>query len=458
MRTKGLKALTKGLLVALILASLALMTATPAQAFTPRTGDKVVVAAGEVIDDDLYVGANTVVIKGTVKGDLVAAGSLVRIEPTGVIEGDLIAAAQGVVIQGAVEGDVRIAGFTLVVEKGAQVGEDLLAFGYSLDMQPDTGVGQDLVAAAGMIALSGDIGRNVNAAGEGLQIEGRVGGSVYAEVGGGEPVYNPMPFMRTQAGVPDPITVPGGLTIGPEAAIAGSLSYTGPKEGSVAGRVGGQTTFKQQTIAQADGSVAPAAPTAAERLFDWLVGFVRTTAALLLVGLILAYFFPGLLRAGADTIQAQPLPSFAWGVVAYLGFFLLVMLMVLVIIAASIFLGVITLGDLVWTSLGLGALSLVGSTVGFHLAVAYVSKIVVGFLVGRWLLAQIRPELGDNRYWSTIVGVLIFVLLGSIPYVGWVINVFVTLLGLGALFILLRGRYTARPALPLVDDLQAAGV
>jgi len=45
-----------------------------ARAFDGRSGEKVVIEAGEVIEDDLYVTANEFVLDGTVKGDLIAFG------------------------------------------------------------------------------------------------------------------------------------------------------------------------------------------------------------------------------------------------------------------------------------------------------------------------------------------------------------------------------------------------
>ena len=99
----------KRLISVLVLLLLMVFIATPALAFTSREGDQVVVAQGEVVEDDLYLGANTIHVYGTIKGDLIAFGSLVVIGETGVVEGDLLGAAQGVVVNGVVKDDVRVA-------------------------------------------------------------------------------------------------------------------------------------------------------------------------------------------------------------------------------------------------------------------------------------------------------------------------------------------------------------
>src|SRR3989304_5776128 len=76
-----------------LVAIFALALAIPARAFDGRGGDTVTIPAGEVIEDDLYVGAGTFTLDGVVKGDLIVAGSTITIN--GTVEGDLLAAGRG---------------------------------------------------------------------------------------------------------------------------------------------------------------------------------------------------------------------------------------------------------------------------------------------------------------------------------------------------------------------------
>ena len=115
--------------------------ATPAQAFETRSGDTVIVEADEVIDDDLYVTANTFTLKGTVKGDLVVVGNSIKIASTGVIEQDLMAAGQSVVIEGQVGDDARISGAGLVVADDGEVADDLVAAFFEEDLLQPRPVG-----------------------------------------------------------------------------------------------------------------------------------------------------------------------------------------------------------------------------------------------------------------------------------------------------------------------------
>src|ERR1044071_8680622 len=121
----------------------ALTFVTPAYAFDGRGGDRVVIGAGEVVDDDLYVGAQEFTLDGTVNGDLIVFAQIVTIN--GKVEGDLMAAAQTVVVNGEVTGSVRMAGSILLVGEKAKIGMDVVSAGYSLEGKQGSTIGQDLV-------------------------------------------------------------------------------------------------------------------------------------------------------------------------------------------------------------------------------------------------------------------------------------------------------------------------
>src|ERR1700690_3385426 len=135
---------------------------SPAYAFDGRSGDKIVVQAGDTINDDLYVGANEFVLDGTVNGDVVAFAKTVTVD--GTINGDLMTAAQTVVVNGTVTGDIRMAGSVLFVGEKARIGGDILGAGYSLEVRKGSTVGRDVVYAGGQILLGADVTRNVSAA------------------------------------------------------------------------------------------------------------------------------------------------------------------------------------------------------------------------------------------------------------------------------------------------------
>jgi cytoskeletal protein CcmA (bactofilin family) len=437
-------------MIFVLLTFLMLFAVSPAQAFEPREGEEIVIKQGEVVEDDLYAAANIIRVEGTIEGDLLAAGNLVVLGETGIVEGDLWAAAQGVVVNGTVNDDVRIAGAVLTVGSSATISGDLLAFGYSIQTSPDSAVDSDMLAFGGVVSLDGTIGRDLRAGAGGLVLNGTVDGDVDAEVGGEGDTgfYSPM-FFNQVPGMPAPVQVRGGLTVGPDAQIKGSLTYTSPQEASLAeGVVAGQTTH----IAPPPEPVAspePAPPTMLERTLWWGLGLLRDLVTLLLVGLILAYFLPGLLRKGAQMLKDKPVPSFLWGIGAYIGFFALLVVIFMAMVIFAVIFGVVRLGDLAWTVVGAGVVSLAGLSFSFSVAASYLAKILIGYLFGLLIFNQLKPDLAENRFWPALVGIVIFVILAAIPIAGGIFSFFAVLFGLGALLLLLRDWFDGRKKTPI---------
>jgi cytoskeletal protein CcmA (bactofilin family) len=437
------------LLSVILLLMLMVSLASPAQAFTSREGTQVIIAQGEVVEDDLYAFANTIRVDGTIKGDLVAFGSLVTIGETGVVEGDLLAAGQGVVVNGTVKDDVRVAGAVLTIGDTAQIGGDLLAAGFSVETASGSQVGQDVVAAGSMVGLSGEVARNVQVAAGGVYLNSIVGGDVTAEVGAKDAVardFSPLIFMPQVAGMPQPIQISGGLTLGPDAQVAGDLTYTAPTQATLpAGQVAGGTTYNPMpTPTPEELKAPPPPPTPAENTAKWLLAFLRNLATLLLVGLLLSYFTPGLLRKGSQMIQERPLPSLGWGILMIASFFFSLLVIFIVVVILAIILGIVTLGGLIATVIGAGFVAFSSITLAFNVVASYVSKILVGYLFGAMLFKRVKPDLVENRFWPAVVGILIFVILAAIPILGTIVNILATLVGLGALYLAFRQWFKAR--------------
>ncbi|MEO0378072.1 MAG: polymer-forming cytoskeletal protein [Cyanobacteria bacterium P01_A01_bin.17] len=101
-----------------------------------------VFAKGDIVDltgtieNDVYLAGETITIDGTVKGDAILAGELITIN--GSVEGDLVAAGQSIVVNGTVKDDARIAGESLLLMDNAQVTDDVIAAGFSLESRPQS--------------------------------------------------------------------------------------------------------------------------------------------------------------------------------------------------------------------------------------------------------------------------------------------------------------------------------
>ncbi|MEJ2352191.1 MAG: hypothetical protein P8Y03_20600 [Anaerolineales bacterium] len=411
---------------------LTLILAVPVQAFETREGGTVTIGADEVIDDDLYVGANVFTLNGTVKGDLFAAGSTVTIN--GVVEGDLFAAGQSVIINGQVGDDARIAGFALTIGENASIADDVMAAGFSLETASGSEVGGDVAVAGAQALLGGTVRENLAAGVGGLELRGAVGGDVNADVGeaGAEAPVSPFMFMPNMPRVP---TVRGGLTVADSAQIGGNLKYTSAVDVSIpAAAVAGQITREAPVVTEGEVQV-PEPPTGVGS-WIWFRGHLRNLISLLLAGLLMAWVVPKFTRQTASTVEKKPLPSFGWGIVAVAAAFVALMVVIAAVVILAIVLGFISLGGLTGTIVWVGILAGFMLVVGVSLAIGYVSKIAVSYLGGRMILERTKPEWAESRFWPMVLGVIIFAILVAIPFLGGIINLIVVLLGLGALWIL----------------------
>jgi cytoskeletal protein CcmA (bactofilin family) len=426
------KVLTGLVLVAL----LALTIVTPARAFEARTGEDVVIAAGEVVEDDLYVSAATFTLDGTVKGDLVVAAQTITIN--GTIEGDLMAAGQAVIINGTVMDDARIAGATLFVGEGASIGDDLLAGGYSLETRSGSQVGGSLGFGGGQALLAGNVAHNVFAATGGLELRGEFGGNVKVGVGEAQAAGGPPPsIFMPPTGVTMP-TVNSGLTIDPAASIGGNLEYTQSKDLSIPGGVvAGKVTRLEPTMS-AEEIAATQTRTPMQKVLDWCLNLVRTILTLFLLGLLLVWLFPKFVKKAGEKIQTKPWHSLGWGVVSYAALFFAILVVFIAMILLAMLFGFLTLGKLTGLSVFLGLLTIILLIFGFILAAGFVVKIVASDLIGKLILNTARPGLGEHKIWPLLVGVVIIAILISLPYVGWLFKALTVLFGLGALWLLGR--------------------
>jgi flagellar biosynthesis component FlhA len=115
-----------------------------------------------------------------------------------------------------------------------------------------------------------------------------------------------------------------------------------------------------------------------------------------------------------------------------------IVLMVVIILAFGLFLGTLTLWRLAWSFMAVSGFSLGLVSTIFALFVSYVSKAIVAYFGGRAILGRIAPSAAQYRVLSLTIGLVIFVFLAAIPILGWVINVLVTGLGIGAAWLFYR--------------------
>ena len=315
----------------------------------------------------------------TVQGDLIANAATVRVD--GRVDGDLVASGGRVIVAGTVTGDALVGAGTTTVS--GQVDGDLrVGTGQA---RIEGRVGEDVLLGAGQAAVApgARIGGDLIFATGRMQLDGAVTGSVLGSTG----------------------------------------NYTGD------GPVGGsQRVNVEQPEARSE-------PTLADRTVDAL----RRYVSILAVGALLLWLLPGLVRGAAAAARARPLLGFGVGILGFLAVILALVLVVLATVLVAVVLGLLGLGSLAGVTVVGGILVAAVIAFLFVLAVLYAAQATVGLALGRLLVR------GDGRSYlgwlgALALGVLVVVLVASIPVLGGWLGAVLALAGLGALLLVASRR------------------
>lgn len=441
------------LAAALLLSLAAALAVVPAAQAVEFTNDGVV-AAGQVVDDDLFIQADQATIDGTVNGDLfinastaivngVVNGNLMvysaSLRLTGRVTGSLVFAGQSAELSGPVDGTVYAAANTLRLAETARVTRNLFYAGYALEVMPGTSLGRDLYMTGYQADIAGQTGRDVSLEVQAARISGQIGRN--ASFGVGAPGETNI-FMEILNESLPPVAdirpariMPSGLAVDAQAQIGGRLSYASTVEqaGAIQVEPGGGISFTQQVDPNAQ-------PTRKELATSWLVSRFQEFATLLILGGLAAALLPvWLARSAAEAARRPHLK--AWkGLLALLGGWLVAFMAGLIIVIVGVLIRVVSLQDLSNAIFGVG-LSSVSMFVGlFLLLIVFGSKLVVAQWGGRALLQRFSPANVDHRYWPVIIGVMGYMLLRLVPVLSQLVGLAVTLIGLGAIWAALRTR------------------
>ena len=389
------------------------------QAAEIRSGNHVIVAADEVIDDDLFISGQKVEVEGTVNGDLFATANEVIIN--GTVEGSLFIGGQTLQVNGDVNGSIYAGGYSLLVGRESEIGRNLYFGGFNLQTEKGSTIGRSVYASAYQVIIDGDVANDVATGSGALEINGTVGGNVDAQVSeaGSAPLFMP----NFPGSVP---MVATGYRLGEEVEIGG-----------------------QENIEITGGVRVNVGESIADYAWNVLRGRLGEFIALLIVGGLLLWLWPNMVQSTSTAAQKKPLPSAGWGCLVTLVFPILLTVAIIALILVAILIGLVTFGELNGNVVSIGAVSIAWIAVVFNFILFIVTKVIVAFLVGRLILTRFVPRM--KPLWLNIaslaLGALIYELLRVIPVVGWIVALITILVGLGAMFIAARQR--PQPAAPV---------
>jgi uncharacterized protein YjeT (DUF2065 family) len=190
------------------------------------------------------------------------------------------------------------------------------------------------------------------------------------------------------------------LNLGPAAAIGGDLIYKSPQQAQIASgaRVGGETRWEQ-------GAADPIKP---QQQVSWPSLLMWFAAGVVLWGL--GYLlFPSLWQGLASALEEAPGASIGWGIL---------------LLVATPFIFVILL------------ITVIGIPVALILLLAYIlllylSKIILGDILGRYLLRSFKWEGRFSMWIGFMMGFALVILLSKIPIVGILITLAAAIIALG---------------------------
>ena len=350
--------------------------------FRHAHGAVVKVAKGEVVQGTLVAAGQSVIVDGTVEGDLVAVGN--RIEVRGEVKGNVIAAGQTIILGGNVANDAIVVGQRITLE--GQVMRNVYAAGEHFDTADTANIADTVFAAASMGMIDGKIGDSLIATMGRLQVAG---------------------------------------------AVAKNIRFQGGRFSLLSGaQVGGDLVAHTHEPAQIDAGAQIGGKKSLEIIRHksrYLTGsfyfflLVRLLAASL-VGVLLLKVFPRF-YGGASEAVGSIWRSLGLGLAVLAG-----------VPVAAVAVGITLVG-----------LPLALITVALYLIALYLAKIFVAAYLGRRLL-QTPADVGYTSLGTLFLGLFILVVLGNLPYIGWLIKLVIILGGLGGLIWQLYQQMKPSPA------------
>jgi hypothetical protein len=363
----------KWLVILPILAILVILPIAPASAADLRSGDAVIVASGDVIDDDLYAAAGKIVINGTVNGDVLCIGETITID--GTINGSVTALGATVVIDGEITHAVRVAGGNIDIR--GNIGKDIMVAGDDVDVESTAAIGRDLAFVVRKIRVDALIEDSIKGVGKTADLNSGVGGDVEIEI--------------------------EKLTIEPTANIQGNLIYVSKNEATIlqGARIGGTTTHNMPASRE---------PTVPRSVNVWVrvIFFLMTLVA----GGLIILIAPKRAEAVAASIKRKPWLSLGWGALIFF---------------ATPIAAIITFITVIGIPVGIIGLIIYGIAI-------YLSQIAVGLFIGYWIIGYFnKVESRGILLGAFALGLAILTLVQLIPYIGPVLCFGTILFGFGAM-------------------------
>jgi hypothetical protein len=402
--------LKKGLISAFLLLALIVGVVGSAQAGGMIQVERV--QTGTVIEEDVFLTGENPTLEGTVNGDVFAFGSDVTIK--GDIDGSLFAIGKQVNLEGNVTGSVYSLATAFDQAAASSIARSLYILAVDLSTQKGSTIGRDLWTVALSASLGGETARDTKA------VIGLL--KIYRILRDG--------FNRSILGM-SPANLNQRVVV--HLTSQKSLARISPQHVDL-------KTAQAKNISTN----------------EWLLQRLQTLVTFFLIGGIVLWWKPDYFQRWADAVRNRPALSAGYGFIVLVNGFLLPILLFLIIIGFAVAFYFLKLPSITLIILGLGLNGLGLAFTAFLVCSTYLSKAIVAFLVGTLILNLIGPKAGKYKALSLLLGLIIYVFIASIPFLGWVTGFVLTLLGLGAMWQVWYTKFSPevapQPEVEIVND------
>ncbi len=345
-----------------------------------RSGNSVVLPAGQIVEKDYFASGQDVSIDGTVNGDAYMAGGNVTLN--GTVNGDLLAVGGNITLNGEVTGNVRIAGGNITVN--GKIGRNVTAAGGSIIIASGVQIAGSVTSAGGNLNLLGDIGKNANLAGGQVNIADSVNGDVNAAV--------------------------GQLTFSPQAKVNGNVIYWSEKKATLSPQSSVSGIIKQNIPPK---RLRPKAYSVGKTVASGIITAVKVMSFLtaLIIGLLLLKLFPTATKQISQTAKNNMLLSLGAGflALAVTPFAVIMLLITFVGIPLAILWIIFVVFDL------------------------WLAKIFIALALGMAIAGYFKQKWG--AYLALLLGLIVYYIIGIIPVIGWLFTFFAGIIGFGAIIL-----------------------
>lgn len=353
----------------------------------------------QTVQNDVFLNGDSIELNGTVVGDALAVGRTIVVN--GNVQGSMFILAEDIVINGDIENSGYAIAVSLNTLADSTIGRSLYFLGVSLGTEREAQIGRDLTAVTLGARLAGEVERDTNAI-IGIVEIGRILLDRINTLTTGKPIAAiGSPFVTSQA-------------VGGQNLFAAGLGAAAPS--SLAIQEGDEDQPENDAL-------------------QWVVERLRDLVSLLLVGALVLWLIPKQIDDWAGQVRRKTLAAAGWGLVAYIFGFIGSAIIFLIVLVIGISFAAVTLWQLAWTWWFVMLSTLALTFALFILAVSYISKIIIAYLVGRLILERFGAQPNMRKPWPLLLGLTLYVLVCGIPFLGWAISLIVTFLGLGGMWL-----------------------